>query len=157
LKLKANSRHLKVQLLADEYGNAVALKNGRDYSVQGRHQKIIEEGPPVAADPAGWTQIKNAAVALSQAVGYTNAGIVEYLYSEDEAKFYFLEVNPRLQVQHPVTEMITNVNLPATQSQVDMGIPLDNIPEIRSLYGRNKFKYHGPWQPESFELIRIRT
>ncbi len=138
MKLSTNSRHLEVQLLADEYGNAVAL-NGRDCSVQRRHQKIIEEGPPVSAKPSVWKEMEDAAVALAKAVGYANAGTVEYLYSEDDAKFYFLELNPRLQVEHPVTEMITNVNLPAAQLQVAMGIPLDNIPEIRTLYGQNRF------------------
>ena len=139
MKLSTNSRHLEVQLLADEYGNAVAL-NGRDCSVQRRHQKIIEEGPPVAAAPDVWTQMEKAAVALAKAVGYANAGTVEYLYSEPDSKFYFLELNPRLQVEHPVTEMVTRVNLPAAQLQVAMGIPLDNIPEIRELYGRNRFE-----------------
>lgn len=139
MKLSSNSRHLEVQLLADEYGDAVAL-NGRDCSVQRRHQKIIEEGPPVAAAPDVWLEMEKAAVALAKAVHYTNAGTVEYLYSESDAKFYFLELNPRLQVEHPVTEMITRVNLPAAQLQVAMGIPLHNIPEIRELYGRNRFE-----------------
>lgn len=139
MKLSSNSRHLEVQLLADEYGDAVAL-NGRDCSVQRRHQKIIEEGPPIAAKPEVWAEMERAAVALAKAVGYTNAGTVEYLYSEVQAKFYFLELNPRLQVEHPVTEMITQVNLPAAQLQVAMGIPLDNIPEIRELYGRHRFE-----------------
>jgi acetyl-CoA carboxylase/biotin carboxylase 1 len=139
MKMSSNSRHLEVQVLADEYDDAVAL-NGRDCSVQRRHQKIIEEGPPVAAPPEVWTQMEKAAVALAKAVHYTNAGTVEYLYSESEAKFYFLELNPRLQVEHPVTEMITRVNLPAAQLQVAMGIPLYNIPEIRELYGRNRFE-----------------
>lgn len=139
MKLSSNSRHLEVQLLADEYGNAMAL-NGRDCSVQRRHQKIIEEGPPIAASPEVWTQMEKAAVALAKAVGYTNAGTVEYLYSESDAKFYFLELNPRLQVEHPVTEMITRANLPAAQLQVAMGIPLHNIPDIRELYSRNRFE-----------------
>mmetsp|Transcript_9862 Transcript_9862/g.13939 ORF Transcript_9862/g.13939 Transcript_9862/m.13939 type:complete len:2377 (-) Transcript_9862:101-7231(-) len=139
MKLSTKSRHLEVQLLADEYGDAVAL-NGRDCSVQRRHQKIIEEGPPVAAKPKIWTQMEKAAVSLAKAVGYANAGTVEYLYSEPDAKFYFLELNPRLQVEHPVTEMITHVNLPACQLQVAMGIPLQNIPDIRELYGKNRFE-----------------
>jgi len=139
MKLSSNSRHLEVQLLADEYGDAIAL-NGRDCSVQRRHQKIIEEGPPIAADPKVWEEMEKAAVALAKAVGYANAGTVEYLYSESDAKFYFLELNPRLQVEHPVTEMITRTNLPAAQLQVAMGIPLYNIPEIREIYGRNRFE-----------------
>ena len=100
MKLSSNSRHLEVQLLADEYGDAVAL-NGRDCSVQRRHQKIIEEGPPVAAKPEVWKEMEKAAIALAKAVHYTNAGTVEYLYSESDAQFYFLELNPRLQVEHP--------------------------------------------------------
>jgi acetyl-CoA carboxylase/biotin carboxylase 1 len=139
MKLSSNSRHLEVQLLADEYGEAIAL-NGRDCSVQRRHQKIIEEGPPIAAKPDVWKEMERAAVALAKAVHYTNAGTVEYLYSEPDSKFFFLELNPRLQVEHPVTEMITRVNLPAAQLQVAMGIPLHNIPEIRELYGRNRFE-----------------
>lgn len=139
MKLSSNSRHLEVQLLADEYGNAVAL-NGRDCSVQRRHQKIIEEGPPVAAPPDVWDEMEKAAVSLAKAVGYTNAGTVEYLYSEPDRKFYFLELNPRLQVEHPVTEMITRVNLPSAQLQVAMGIPLHNIPLIRELYGQDRFE-----------------
>mmetsp|Transcript_4373 Transcript_4373/g.6782 ORF Transcript_4373/g.6782 Transcript_4373/m.6782 type:complete len:2348 (+) Transcript_4373:52-7095(+) len=139
MKLASNSRHLEVQLLADEYGSAVAL-NGRDCSVQRRHQKIIEEGPPLAAPPDVWSEMEKAAVSLAKAVGYTNAGTVEYLYSETDSKFYFLELNPRLQVEHPVTEMITRVNLPAAQLQVAMGLPLHNIPEIRELYGRDRFE-----------------
>ncbi len=139
MKLSKNSRHLEVQLLADEYGNAVAL-NGRDCSVQRRHQKIIEEGPPIAAPANVWLEMEKAAVALAKAVGYANAGTVEYLYSEPDQKFYFLELNPRLQVEHPVTEMITGVNLPACQLQVAMGIKLCNIPDIRKLYGSNKFE-----------------
>lgn len=139
MKLSSNSRHLEVQLLADEYGNAVAL-NGRDCSVQRRHQKIIEEGPPVAAPPRVWLEMERAAVSLAKAVKYTNAGTVEYLYNEAESKFYFLELNPRLQVEHPVTEMITRVNLPAAQLQVAMGLPLYCIPEIRELYGKKRFE-----------------
>jgi acetyl-CoA carboxylase/biotin carboxylase 1 len=84
--------------------------------------------------------MEKAAVALAKAVGYANAGTVEYLYSEPDQKFYFLELNPRLQVEHPVTEMITRVNLPAAQLQVAMGIPLHHIPDIRELYGQNRFE-----------------
>ena len=139
MKLSSKSRHLEVQLLADEYGDAIAL-NGRDCSVQRRHQKIIEEGPPIAATDNVWLEMEKAAVALAKAVGYANAGTVEYLYSEPDKKFYFLELNPRLQVEHPVTEMITRVNLPASQLQVAMGIKLSNIPDIRELYGYNRFE-----------------
>lgn len=138
MKLASRARHLEVQLLADMHGNAIAL-NGRDCSVQRRFQKIIEEGPPVAAKPEIWPQMEKAAVALAREVNYSNAGTVEYLYCFDDDTFAFLELNPRLQVEHPVTEMITGVNLPAAQLQVSMGIPLHGNPDIRRLYGRSPF------------------
>ena len=100
MKMSSQSRHLEVQLLADEYGDAIAL-NGRDCSVQRRHQKIIEEGPPIAAERSVFLEMEAAAVQLAKAVNYTNAGTVEYLYSEPDKKFYFLELNPRLQVSKP--------------------------------------------------------
>ncbi len=134
MKLSKRSRHLEVQLLADEYGEAIAL-SGRDCSVQRRHQKIIEEGPPVVAPLDVWRDMERAAVSLAKAVSYVNAGTVEYLYQEETRDFFFLELNPRLQVEHPVTEMITQVNLPAAQLQVAMGIPLYMIPDIREVYG----------------------
>lgn len=136
MKLASKARHLEVQLLADEHGNAIAL-NGRDCSVQRRFQKIIEEGPPtVVKSKEMWAKMEMAAVALAKEVGYANLGTVEYLYMYETDTFAFLELNPRLQVEHPVTEMITGVNLPATQLQVAMGIPLNGIPDIRRLYGR---------------------
>eukprot|EP00924_Labyrinthula_sp_SR-Ha-C_P016633 snap_masked-scaffold_6-processed-gene-10.9-mRNA-1 protein AED:0.05 eAED:0.05 QI:0/-1/0/1/-1/1/1/0/2208 len=135
MKLASKSRHLEVQLIADEYGNAIAL-NGRDCSVQRRHQKILEEGPPsIVNDISKWREMEAAAVRLAHEVGYVNAGTVEYLYSIETEEFFFLELNPRLQVEHPVTEMITGVNLPALQLNVAMGIALDRIPDIRKFYG----------------------
>ena len=156
MKLSERSRHLEVQLIADEYGDAIAL-NGRDCSVQRRHQKIIEEGPPVAADPGVWVEMEKAAVQLAKAVNYVNAGTVEYLYSECDKKFYFLELNPRLQVEHPVTEMITHVNLPATQLQIAMGIPLSNIADIRQFYGQNRYVEGGtPRRIDFDEDVKVR-
>jgi len=138
MKLSSRARHLEVQLLADLYGQAIAL-NGRDCSIQRRHQKIIEEGPPIAAPPDVWRQMERAAVALAKEVGYVNAGTVEYLFNNEDHSFFFLELNPRLQVEHPVTEMITHANLPACQLQVAMGIALHRIPDIRRLYGHDPF------------------
>jgi biotin carboxylase/acetyl-CoA carboxylase carboxyltransferase component/biotin carboxyl carrier protein len=138
MKLAPESRHLEVQLLADKYGEAIAL-SGRDCSIQRRHQKIIEEGPQTAAGPETWEKMMAAAVRLAKEVDYCNAGTVEYLYNPATDGFYFLELNPRLQVEHPVTEMITNVNLPAAQFQVAMGIPLNRIPDIRSRFGAGRF------------------
>ncbi|NXA37356.1 ACACB carboxylase, partial [Eudromia elegans] len=137
MKLVQHARHLEVQVLADEYGNAISLF-GRDCSIQRRHQKIIEEAPTTIAAPAVIEVMEQCAVRLAQTVGYVSAGTVEYLYSED-GSFHFLELNPRLQVEHPCTEMIADVNLPAAQLQIAMGIPLHRIKDIRVLYGES------PW------------
>jgi len=135
MQLCKNARHLEVQIVGDQHGNAVAL-NGRDCSTQRRFQKIFEEGPPTIAKPDTFKEMQRAAQRLTQSIGYIGAGTVEYLYNADTDKFFFLELNPRLQVEHPVTEGITGVNMPATQLQVAMGIPLYNIPEVRRLYGK---------------------
>jgi acetyl-CoA carboxylase/biotin carboxylase 1 len=134
MKLAGNARHLEVQLLADQYGNNISLF-GRDCSVQRRHQKIIEEAPVTIAKPETFRAMEKAAVRLGELVGYVSAGTVEYLYSHADDKFYFLELNPRLQVEHPTTEMVSGVNLPAAQLQIAMGIPLHRIRDIRLLYG----------------------
>ncbi|KAL0472779.1 acetyl-CoA carboxylase [Neurospora intermedia] len=134
MKLADSARHLEVQLLADQYGNNISLF-GRDCSVQRRHQKIIEEAPVTIAKPMTFKAMEEAAVRLGRLVGYVSAGTVEYLYSHADDKFYFLELNPRLQVEHPTTEMVSGVNLPAAQLQVAMGIPLHRIRDIRLLYG----------------------
>lgn len=134
MKLAGSARHLEVQVLADQYGNAVSLF-GRDCSVQRRHQKIIEEAPVTIAKPDTFGHMESSAVRLAKLVGYVSAGTVEFLYSPPDDKFYFLELNPRLQVEHPTTEMVSGVNLPAAQLQVAMGIPLHRIRDIRTLYG----------------------
>ncbi|KAI0796098.1 acetyl CoA carboxylase [Abortiporus biennis] len=134
MKLAGQARHLEVQLLADQYGNAISLF-GRDCSVQRRHQKIIEEAPVTIAKQDTFEEMERAAVRLAKLVGYVSAGTVEYLYSHAEDVFHFLELNPRLQVEHPTTEMVSGVNLPAAQLQVAMGIPLHRIRHIRQLYG----------------------
>ncbi|XP_075390444.1 acetyl-CoA carboxylase 2 [Tenrec ecaudatus] len=145
MKLAQNARHLEVQILADQYGDAVSLF-GRDCSIQRRHQKIIEEAPATIASPAVFEFMEQCAVRLAKTVGYVSAGTVEYLYSQD-GSFHFLELNPRLQVEHPCTEMIADVNLPAAQLQIAMGVPLHRLKDIRLLYGES------PWAmtPISFE------
>ncbi|ODM91016.1 Acetyl-CoA carboxylase [Orchesella cincta] len=130
-------RHLEVQLLGDQYGNAISLF-GRDCSIQRRHQKIIEEAPCVIAKKDIFEEMEKAAVRLAKMVGYVSAGTVEYLYDTD-GNYFFLELNPRLQVEHPCTEMVADVNLPASQLQIAMGIPLNRIKCIRTLYGE------APW------------
>ncbi|XP_061116348.1 acetyl-CoA carboxylase isoform X4 [Conger conger] len=137
MQLAQHARHLEVQILADQYGNAISLF-GRDCSVQRRHQKIIEEAPATIAAPSTFEQMEKYAVRLAKMVGYVSTGTVEYLYSED-GSFHFLELNPRLQVEHPCTEMIGDVNLPAAQLQIGMGIPLHRMKDIRVLYGES------PW------------
>lgn len=134
MKLAGNARHLEVQLLADQYGNNISIF-GRDCSVQRRHQKIIEEAPVTIAGPEIFREMEAAAVRLGELVGYVSAGTVEYLYSHPDDKFYFLELNPRLQVEHPTTEMVSGVNMPAAQLQIAMGLPLHRIRDIRLLYG----------------------
>lgn len=134
MQLASAARHLEVQLIADQYGNAISLF-GRDCSVQRRHQKIIEEAPVTIARPETFEKMEKAAVRLAKLVGYVSAGTVEYLYSHHDDSYYFLELNPRLQVEHPTTEMVSGCNIPAVQLQIAMGIPLHRIRDIRTLYG----------------------
>uniref|UniRef100_A0A671LRB0 acetyl-CoA carboxylase n=1 Tax=Sinocyclocheilus anshuiensis TaxID=1608454 RepID=A0A671LRB0_9TELE len=145
MQLAEHARHLEVQILADQYGNAISLF-GRDCSIQRRHQKIIEEAPATIVSTTTFEQMERYAVRLAKMVGYVSAGTVEYLFTED-GSFYFLELNPRLQVEHPCTEMIADVNLPAAQLQIAMGIPLYRIKDIRVLFGE------APWgdTPINFE------
>jgi len=139
MKLAGTARHLEVQVLADQYGQAISLF-GRDCSVQRRHQKIIEEAPVTIAKQETFEEMEKAAIRLAELVGYVSVGTVEYLYDYEKGTFFFLELNPRLQVEHPTTEMVTGVNLPAAQLQVAMGIPLHRIKDIRVLYGLD---HHG--------------
>ncbi|CAL1129637.1 unnamed protein product [Cladocopium goreaui] len=134
MQLCTGARHIEVQIMGDQHGSVVAL-SGRDCSTQRRFQKIFEEGPPVIVPKSTFKEMERAAQRLTQSIGYIGAGTVEYLYNAETNRFYFLELNPRLQVEHPVTEAITGVNMPATQLQVAMGIPLDRMPQIRNFYG----------------------
>ncbi|XP_012233203.1 acetyl-CoA carboxylase isoform X2 [Linepithema humile] len=148
MKLAKCARHLEVQLLADNYGNAISLF-GRDCSIQRRHQKIIEEAPAVIAKSEVFEEMEKAAVRLAKMVGYVSAGTVEYLY-DTAGRYYFLELNPRLQVEHPCTEMVSDVNLPAAQLQIAMGLPLHHIKDIRLLYGES------PWGDNSIDFDQPR-
>ncbi|BBN00335.1 acetyl-CoA carboxylase / biotin carboxylase 1 [Marchantia polymorpha subsp. ruderalis] len=135
MKVASQSRHLEVQLLADQFGNVAAL-HSRDCSVQRRHQKIIEEGPITVAPPETIKALEQGACRLAKSVNYVGAATVEYLFSMETGEFYFLELNPRLQVEHPVTEWIAEFNIPAAQLCIGMGIPLWRMPEMRRFYGK---------------------
>ncbi len=115
-------RHIEVQIIADTFGNVIPLGE-RECSIQRRHQKIIEETPSVVVGPELRRALNRAAVRVARAAGYRSAGTVEFLLTEDES-YYFLEVNARLQVEHPVTEMTTGVDIVKDQILVAGGLEL---------------------------------
>jgi 3-methylcrotonyl-CoA carboxylase alpha subunit len=155
-------RHVEVQVFADKYGNCVALGE-RDCSVQRRHQKILEESPAPELDEATRQDLWEKARKAASAVGYVGAGTVEFILDKDSGKFYFMEMNTRLQVEHPVTEMVTGLDLvewqfrvaageklPLTQSQVEEEIRQRGAAIEARIYAENPEK---GFMPDSGKLV----
>lgn len=119
-KLLENPKHIEFQIIADEYGNYVHLGE-RDCSIQRRHQKIIEEAPSTVLDDELRNQMGQVAINAAKAVDYVNAGTIEFLFDTNTRNFYFLEMNTRLQVEHPITESITGIDIVKEQIKISAG------------------------------------
>ncbi len=127
-KFIGRAKHLEVQILGDRHGNVVHLYE-RDCSVQRRHQKVIEIAPSVSLDPRIRTELLDAAVRIAKGTGYDNAGTIEFLYDMDSHEWFFIEMNPRIQVEHTVTEVVTNIDIVRSQILIAQGHPLHG-PEV---------------------------
>ncbi|CAK7200220.1 hypothetical protein SEUCBS139899_002911 [Sporothrix eucalyptigena] len=164
-----NSKHVEVQIMGDHHEHVVSFFE-RDCSVQRRHQKVVEESPCPFLTPELRKKMSDVAVSVAKAIGYANAGTVEFVLDVQESKFYFLEVNARLQVEHPITEEVTGTDLVAMQLFVASGGDLSTLPHVQNLkpYGhaielrlcaedpqRDFFPEHGvlrAWTPPSGPL-----
>ncbi|HEY0826763.1 MAG TPA: pyruvate carboxylase [Bacilli bacterium] len=137
-KYLINTKHIEVQVIADSHGNAVHLFE-RDCSIQRRHQKVVEVAPSLALTEEQRNEICNAALRLAQNTNYINAGTIEFLVTPD-GQFYFIEVNPRIQVEHTITELVTGIDIVQTQIRIAEGYALAddeiNIPSQESVQMR---------------------
>jgi acetyl-CoA carboxylase biotin carboxylase subunit len=122
-KFIPNARHIEIQIMGDCQGNIVHLGE-RDCSLQRRYQKMIEEAPSPVVSAEVRTRMSEAAIKIARAIQYENAGTVEFILDQDSGQFYFLEMNTRIQVEHPVTEMTTRADLVKEQIRVASGLPL---------------------------------
>ncbi|WP_018006852.1 pyruvate carboxylase [Cupriavidus neocaledonicus] len=134
-KLVRNARHVEVQVLGDTHGNLVHLYE-RDCTVQRRNQKVVERAPAPYLDAAGRSALCESALRLMRAVGYTHAGTVEFLMDADSGQFYFIEVNPRIQVEHTVTEMVTGIDIVKAQIRITEGGHIGMTENTRDADGR---------------------
>ncbi|MGA4513613.1 acetyl-CoA carboxylase, biotin carboxylase subunit [Staphylococcus caledonicus] len=119
-KFIENFRHIEIQIIGDQFGNVIHLGE-RDCTIQRRMQKLVEESPSPILSDAKRQEMGNAAVRAAKAVNYENAGTIEFIYDLNEDNFYFMEMNTRIQVEHPVTEMVTGIDLVKLQLKVAMG------------------------------------
>ncbi|MGO4326197.1 acetyl-CoA carboxylase biotin carboxylase subunit [Cupriavidus sp. 2TAF22] len=133
-KFIEHARHIEIQVMADAHGNVVYLGE-RECSTQRRHQKLIEEAPSPAVDAAMRQAMGECAVSLTRNAGYCGAGTIEFVVDQRDNKYFFLEMNTRIQVEHPVTEMITGFDLVAEQIRVAAGLPLSFTQDDVQLQG----------------------
>lgn len=129
-----NARHIEIQVMGDKHGNVFHLFE-RDCSLQRRYQKMVEEAPSPAVSPELRERISNSALRIARQIRYENAGTVEFIFDQDNEAFYFLEMNTRIQVEHPVTEMVTGIDLVKEQIRVASGLPISFSQEEVRLNG----------------------